>query len=514
MKNLVRPTLIITFFAFLGLILGFLTQVVVAAQFGAGLEMDAFLASQTLPAYLHPALMGALAFGFIPVFVEHLTTGRAAEAWRAAGGVVALALAATGALALLGSIFAGQLIDLTAPGLAPAGRRLAAEMMWINWVWLVFNGLASLLTGLHQDQGRFGWQALVPALGALLRLGLVIFLCPRLGVAGLALATTGSVVLQSILLWAGVPQLRQLSLNLDWRQPAVQQVLRLFWPLALANLLMRWDPLVERYLASGLGEGVIARLGYASRLNALFIVLASAGISTVVFPKLAQDYAAEGRAGLRRGLSLGLRMMWLATAPLAALSAALAQPLVQAALQRGEFRPDDTLAVAGLLQIYLLAALGACLVTITGRGFYALQDTRTPALVGAFEALFYAAYAYGLSRWLGAAGIALAFVFYNDLTIVWQALVLRYRLGRGGGGAVVRSFLKTGAAAALGGLAAWGAAQAFSNPWLQLGLGGVVGLAACLLVLLALRSDETVQLLAVVRANLGKYIKGFTPDEH
>jgi putative peptidoglycan lipid II flippase len=506
MKKLLRPTLIITFFTLLGLLLGFLTQMVIAAQFGAGSEMDAFLASTTLPNYLHLVLMVALGFGFLPVFVELVATGRVEEAWHTAGGVITLALVLTAVLALAGSLWSGALIDLSAPGLTLEARQLAAEMMWINWIWLVCNGLAHLLTGLHQAQGRFGWPAVAPLLGTLLRLLLVIWLCPRLGAAGLAWATAGSVALQAGLLWAAIPEVRLLKLNLDWGQPGVMRVLRLFLPLALANLLVRWDPLVERYLASGLGEGAIARLGYANRLNALFVALASSGIATVAFPTLAQDYAVEGASGLRRGLSAGLRTMWLAVAPLAALGVGLALPLVQVTLQRGVFTLDDSQAVAWLLQIYLISAPGACLAAITGRSFYTLQDTRTPALVGVVGALLYGAYAWVLARWLGAPGIALAYVLYNDLDVVCQVWVLRRRMGGSGGEAVVISFIKTGLAAGLGGLAAWGASQWTQMPLLQLGLGGCCGLAVCLLTLVVLRSNEAAQLWNTLRPEWSRMI--------
>src|SRR5712692_5019479 len=82
MKHLVRPTLIVTMFAITGQAVGFVTQVVIAAAFGARADMDAFLAANTLPMYLTTVLLSSLGFVFIPVFVDYVSGGDDREAWK------------------------------------------------------------------------------------------------------------------------------------------------------------------------------------------------------------------------------------------------------------------------------------------------------------------------------------------------------------------------------------------------------------------------------------------------
>ncbi len=127
---------------------------------------------------------------------------------------------------------------------------------------------------------------------------------------------------------------------------------------------------------------------------------------------------------------------------------------------------------------------------MTGRTFYALKQTRTVAVIGVFEALAYVVYTPLLGHWLGAGGLALAYVVYFNASLVWQVLLLRHRTGRTGGSGIAIAFARTGAAALVGGAAAWAITLVAGNPFVQLLGGGVVGLGAYLAGLVGLRSAD------------------------
>jgi len=372
MKGFLRPTLVVTFFTLGGQAVGFVTQVVIAASFGARSDMDAFLAANTLPQYVIAVLLTALSFVFIPVFVDYLSTGQEDEAWRVAIGVTTLCILTLGVIAITGVIFAFPLLRLTMPGLSSPSLQLAVQVAIITWPTVVATGIVSLLASIYQAQGRFGRPAVVPVIGGTVNLGLVLLLVRPLGVVGLAIASLLSICLQAVLLFPFIFGPSRYRPALNWNHPGVRQVLHLLWPLVLSGLFIRATPIVDRYLASGLGEGAISHLGYAFKLLGLLATLISTGLTMVLFPRMAANIAESDVTGLRRTVSQGLRIMWLAIAPVTCIGAALALPVTTILLQRGEFRPTDTRAVASLLQIYLLSLAGMCLGSITGRSMYAL----------------------------------------------------------------------------------------------------------------------------------------------
>ena len=458
-----------------GQLVGLLTQVVIAGIFGARADMDAFLAASTLPQYVIAVLLGALAVVFVPVFIEYDGSGRSREAWRVASSVVTATAILLTAVAIAGVLLAEPLIRVTTPGLSPGSLALAARVARIMWPGIAASGIVVLLIGVHHAKGRFTWAALVPVLGAGLNLALVFALVRRWGVLGLAFAAVVATVVQAALLLWGVAGRDRIRFALDWRQPGVGQVVSLLWPLAFSGLLTRYTQLVDRYLASGLAEGAIAHLAYAFRLVALVSLFLSTGIATVVFPRMALNSAVQDADALRRTLSLGLRVMWLGVAPAIAIGVALSYPMIAALIERGAFLSSDTAAVSSLWRIYLVSMAAGCLGSVTGRAFYALKQTRTIAALGVVEALAYAAYAPWLAVRFGAAGVAAAYVFYLSLSIGWQLPLLRWRLGRRGGTLLCSSFVRTGAAALLGGVAAGSTASLFDGAWTQLVVGGGVG---------------------------------------
>jgi putative peptidoglycan lipid II flippase len=475
-KKIYLSVFVVSLFTFAGLIVSFFTQMVTAALFGAKAGMDAYLAASAVPQYVISVLIGSLGFVFIPVFVDYLSTGHEDEAWQLASSLINLTFLILGTMVALGILFPGAILGLTAPGLPDATHRLAAQIAMITWPAVLATSMITLLTGIYQSQSRFGWPAAVPVIGAIINLGLIIILANRLGIIGLAIATTLGLVLQVVLLLPLALKKGRYRLMLNWRHPALWQVLRLLLPLVLANFVSRSTPLVERFLASGMPEGSISHLGYAFKIFSILIMLISNGITVVIFPRMAVDMAGVGLSSLRRTMSAGLRLMWLAIAPVMTIGIALALSIVSVVFRHGQFKAADAVAVTGLLQIYLLALAPACLGNVTGRGFYVLKDTRTMAVLSSIESVAYVVYTAILARYLGAIGVVLGYVLLFNGSLLWQVLILRHKTGKAGGRTVLSSFTRTGLAALLGGATAWGVMRFTSNIWIQSVLGGVAGL--------------------------------------
>jgi len=490
MRSIAGSVLVVTLLTLAGQVLAFATQMMMAAFFGAGAGMDAFLAANAIPQYVIAVVLGSLSVVFVPVFIEYLKTGREDEAWLVASSIINLTLLGLGVLVIAGVLFPEVILGATAPGLIKGVRLQAVQVAVITWPSVLATGVISLLTGIYQSQARFGWPAAVPVIGAFVNLSMIFILTQRFGIIGLAIANTVGILLQAGLLLPLAFKRGCYRLTLNWRHPGVGKVLRLLLPLVIANVVAKSIPVIDRFFASKMEEGSISHLGYAFRIFSVLSVLISTGIATVVFPRMATNVASTEISNLRRTISGSMRVMWLAIAPVMAISRALALPLIMVLFRRGQFSLDDAIVVSGLMQIYLLALPAACLATVTGRSFYELKDTRTVAILGSLESLAYVLYAWVLSQRFGVMGVAFAFVLYFNISLLWQALVMRYKVGQVGGRTVINSFVRTGLAAILGGAAAWSVTVLMPNVWLQLVLGAVSGLSVYFLGLWFLQTSE------------------------
>jgi len=466
------------------------SQSVVAKLFGAGSAMDAYLAANTLPQYVVAVLLGALGVVFVPVFLEFDASGRADEAWTVASAVVTMTATGLILFAVAGVALAEPLLRLTTPGLSEPTLRLAARIARVTWPSMAAAGITGLLTGMYHAKGRFGWPAVIPVMGAALNLALVVVFA-QAGVIAVAVAGACSVVMQTVALAWGLAGRRRLHASFRWMQPGVAHVVWLMWPLALSNIVIRYTPVVDRYLASSLPEGAISHLGYAFRLATFATSFLSVGISTVVYPILIRNIAANDVDGARRTLSLALRVMWLGVAPVIAIGIAVARPCVALLLERGAFQMSDSAAVAALWRIYLISLAGACLGAVTGRAFYALKATRVIAVMGVIESAGYAVYTAVLAHQFGAEGVAAGYVLLFTGSLVWHLPLLRWHLGRRGGWGLAASFARTGLFALLAGLGAVVAISFVQSAGAQLVFGGAVGLTVYALFLALSRGSET-----------------------
>lgn len=483
--RLPRQAAIITLLMVAGQAVGLATQVVIAGTFGAGADIDAFLAASTLPQYIVAVLLGALGAVFVPVFLDYQASDDPSEAWRLASAIVTWSAVLLGALALGGLIWAEPLLRITTPGLSAHSLAMAVRVARVTWPTIAASGVIGLVTGICHAHGRFTWPALVPTLGAVLNLALVVVLAPIWGVTGVAVAGTIGLFTQAVFLLRDVAGRGRLVASLEWRHPGLARIASLLWPLVLSALLIRYTPIVDRYVASGFHEGAIAHLGYAFRLVGYLALFLSSGIASVVFPRMALDVAVQDLGGVRRTLSLAMRVMWLGVAPVIGTGIVLGHPFIVVLLERGAFRAADAADVSTLWQIYLLSLFGSCLGGVTGRAFYALKATRLIAVMGVVEAVGYAVYTPILARHLGVAGVAMGYVLYFSVSIAWHIPVLLWKLGREGGAELTLSFARTTAAALVAASAAYGSAALATAPWLSLAVGSAAGglaYVACLAV--------------------------------
>jgi putative peptidoglycan lipid II flippase len=489
MKGAFRSAFIITAFTFASQFVLFISQIIVAALFGSSYEMDAFLAANTLPQYVIIVLIGSLGFLFVPVYIDCKMLGDEKQAHQLAVSIFNNCLLVLGVITVFGIVFAEPLLKLSAPGLSNKSLEIGVKVAIITWPTLLATGAFNILTSIFQAEKKFVWPAAVPLIGAIINLVLLLALGQIMDVVCLAIAATASVIIQVVLLLK-IFSSRKYFFALNWKNENVQRIFKLALPLILVAFLTKFTPLIERFLASGLNEGSISHLNYAFKIAVGFTMLISIGGSTVIFPKMASEASNNDLDGLRATISLGLRIMWLIIAPVVTIGFSLSLPMVSVIFERGEFTAADSIVVADIFKIYLVALMPMCLGNITGKGFYVLKDTKTLAIFGSLEAFAYAIYTVYLTRWLGVVGIAIGYVIFFNLSLLWQLAILNIKTGRNSGLTTIRSFFKTLLAASVGGVLNYLLTFFFSNNIILLLVGGVFGLLIYIGALYVMGSSE------------------------
>jgi len=486
-------------------LLGLLREIVAAALFGASNEKAAYVIGYYLPFFFQRLLLGGtLSIVFIPTITEYLTRGERAETERVTATLFNLILLLGAAMVLLGEVLAPLLVRLAAPGFAAQGLiPLAIELTRIIFIAMFFLALAVYATGFLQAHQHFTVPALAPLLFNLVIIGGTLWLGPRIGITGLAIAWVGGTAAQFAMQW---PAMRRAGFRyrplLNLRHPAVRKFVRLAVPAMLGLAVLEVNAYISRFFASflppGPGVNAVAVLDYAYEVMQAPVGIIAVSIATAVFPTLARQAAEQDSAGLRATTAFGLRMVLVLTLPVLALVLALADPLVRLLFQRGEFTSGATAAVAAALRGYTLGLGAVAAYYIITRAFYALQDMATPVKVGGGMILFNAVLAFLLMRPLGATGIALATSIVNVTNAALLLWLLRRRLGTFEGRRTFVTGARASAAAVLAGLAAAGV-SVYAAGWfgpdtlstaLLLVVAAGLGMGIYLLASWALRVEE------------------------
>jgi putative peptidoglycan lipid II flippase len=407
-RGLLKPTLQITFFSVLGILVNFVTQIIIAAKFGATMERDAYFAAVVIPGYISAVLLGALTLTFVPVFIEYETKKSKAEAWIVASIFANLTFLVLFAISCIGFIFANQLISVTAPGFKSEELLLTAGLLRIILPSIIFSGLSSLLSSIYYSEHHFLRPAIVSIVNTILMLLFVGLFSDYLGIRSLALGYLVGTVASFLILVPIFFKSGRYHFQFNFRNAGVVQIIRVMSPLVFAGLFYRATTVIERMIASTLPTGSISYLGYANRISVILGGIATLGISTTIFPVMARSWAENDLDKVREYFAKGVRIIMLVTFPMVMVFIVLGEPIIQVVFERGTFDHKATIAVSNALLILMVVLIASGIGGITAKGFYISQKTRLVAILSVIDMVVYLIMAYFLSRIFSYLGLAMA----------------------------------------------------------------------------------------------------------
>jgi putative peptidoglycan lipid II flippase len=385
-------------------VVGVVRQRVFAYFLGNSDAMDAFNAAFRIPNFLQNVFgEGALSASFIPVYAKLLAgadeegadrVAREEEADRVAWSVFTLLALVVSVLVLAGVLSTPLLINAIAPGFGGEKRALTEQLVRIFFPGAGLLVLSAWCLGVLNSHRRFFLSYTAPVvwnltlIAALAWAGWPTRAVPLtdLGVWGrvAAFAAWGSVVGSALQFAVQLPTvltlLRRVRPALGVGNVHVLTVLRNFVPVFVSRGVVQISAFVDAWLASWLGTGAVAALGYAQSLYTLPVSLFGISVSAAELPEMSsatgeQTVIAEK---LRARLDAGLRQIAVFIVPSSMGFLALGDVMAGALYQNGKFGRSDTVYVWAILAGSAVGLLASTLGRLYASTYYALHDTRTP----------------------------------------------------------------------------------------------------------------------------------------
>jgi putative peptidoglycan lipid II flippase len=508
LPHIVRNVLVVAVSFGLAAVAGLVRNMVIAAQFGIGADLDAYYAAFKLPDLLFTIVAGgALATAFIPVFADFLADEDRTGAWRLASAITNIVFIAVTASAVIAGLFAPWLVRVViAPGFTPAEQAQTVQVMRIVLVSTVIFGVSAVQGSVLNGFKHF----LLPALGAALYpIGITLgalFLAPSMGIAGLAV---GAVIGSFFHLLVKVPGL--IYYGFRWwpvldlrgvRSLPVRRVFVLMVPRILDLFVFQFSLVLTTNLASRLGAGSVSALEWGWDAMQLPETIIGTAFGLVAFPTLAELAARHDLGRLRSTLAETVRSVVALTVPAAVGLILLGQPLLSFLYERGQFDAAAVDAVYATLRFFALGLVGHSVLELAARAFFAQQDTVTPLIVAVVTAILAIGLGIVLMGPLGAGGLALGNSIAITVEVLLLMAILRKRWGGVEGGQILRSLLRVLLASTVMGMAVAAvlmlAQEGGYGAFVQLLAGGLVGVVAYIVAGLLLGVQELRRLPAAL----------------
>ena len=465
-------------------VLGLLREIVFARFFGAGFLYDAYLVAFRIPNVLRDLFAeGALSAAFVKVFTDYQINKSEAEAWKLASLVLNALAVVLSVVTIIGILFSSQFIHLIAKDFSPAQAALATTLTQIMFPFILLVALAAVAMGVLNTKGIFGIPASASTVfniaSIIFGLGLAYWLSggswivpknpqeiPEMpaqwAMIGMAIGTLIGGAAQFLM---QLPSLFRVGFRftpqLSFSDAGVKKVMRLMAPAILGTSAVQINVLINTFFVSGIVGGV-SWLGYAFRLMQFPIGLFGVAIGTASIPVLSR-MASEGKFGdFRKTLSSSLNLVFLMTLPSACGLIILGEPIIRLLYSRGAFHESDVPMTAYALAGYSIGLTGYAAIKILSPAFYALDDAKTPMIIAVCSIVVNALASYLFRNWLsnfgvspeypngfGHVGVALATSSVALVNFFALALMMRKRIGRIDGKAIISAFLRIAAASAV-----------------------------------------------------------------
>jgi putative peptidoglycan lipid II flippase len=482
---------------------GLVRESVAAAVLGSGAVYSAFTVAFNLPNLIRAIVAdNAISAAFVPVFLELRERGEEEEAWRVAGMVIWTTAVVLGAISALFMLLAPLLVPVLMVGTSNVSSDLVVSLT--RWLFpiVVLMGLTGVVTGILNSQRIFGVPAFAPVVWNLVIIAALFGFARHGSLQHRAHAyAIGILVATLVQFLIPLPLLRGsgggLAFRLGFGNEHVRRVLRLMIPVSLGLGLINVNLTLDTVIATHHSDSAAGDLGFAFRLFMLPQGLFSVAVSTVLFPELARAAGGRDLVEVSRIVARGVRAIVFLLLPAAAVSIALASPLVRLLYQHGQFDAGDTRRVAATLVTFSLGLVANGLSLLLTRAFFSLQEPRVPTQVAVINLALNLVLDLALLRF-GAAGIALATAVVTSFNAVALAVLLRRRVGLLHGREVARASLLTVIATAYCAAAALGVwypldrllGHSIAAQIASLGSGLAAGAAAYLAAARFLRLEE------------------------
>lgn len=510
MSKVAKTTIGLMIVTMLSKVLGFGREVVLSYVYGATAQADAYITAMSIPTVMFSSVGTALATTFIPLYYEVNNIEGEEKSLKFANNIFNIVIMISVFIAIIGFIFATPLVKIFAIDFNGEKLRLAVILTKIMILGIVFIGLSNIMTSWLQINGNF----IIPGMiGIPFNILIIasIFISRDRNILILGIGTLLAIASQFLFqLPFSYKQGYRYKLFIDLSDKYLKRMIWLILPVFIGVGVNQINTIIDRSLASTLGDGVILVLNNANRLNGFVVGLFIATLGAVIYPILSKLSSEGDKEQFVKSVSMSVNSVILLVIPISVGAIVLAEPVVRLVFERGKFDANATSMTAIALAFYSIGMVSFGLRDILGKVFYSLKDTKTPMINGAITMGLNIILNIILVKVMGYSGLAFATSISAIICIFLLFKSLKNKIGYFGQDKIAKTTIKSLLASIIMGVVT---KIAYSNLNILLGSGFIkeavsllvsigTGVIVYVIVVIVLQVDEISLMMNIIKTKV------------
>ncbi|MEO1391494.1 MAG: murein biosynthesis integral membrane protein MurJ [Cyanobacteria bacterium J06634_5] len=511
-------------------VFGLLRETAIAAAFGTGPVTDAYGISYVIPGFLL-ILLGGINGPFHSAIVSAVSKRKKEDIAPIVETVTTVVGIGLVMVSIGMFIFAEPIIDLLGRGflatdVGEVSRQIAITQLRIMAPITVFACFIGIGFGTLNADDQYWLPSISPLLSSsAVIVGLGIFWLLTGGdISNPSNVMLGGMVLAcgslfgAILQWlVQVPALwksglGRLKLRFNVNDPGVRDVLKVLGPATFSSGTMQINVYTDLFFAAFV-PGTLAALGFANLLVQTPLGIVSNIILVPFFPIFARLADPSNWTELKQRIRQSLVLVALTMLPMSALIITLANPIVTVVYKRGNFDEDAVRLVTLILIAYGAGMFVYLARDVMVRVFYALGDGQTPFRISLVNIAVNAVLDYIFFNWMGPAGLVVATIGVNIVSLVAMTVLLDRKIGGLPVADWARTIVTLTAASVVSGVSCWLTlggltsligADGFLVNLILMSVAGAIGAVTFALLTVVLGIPEAGMLADRIRQKLGR----------
>lgn len=442
MNKLVNATIIVIITTLLSKILGFVRELILAFAYGTSIYTDAYLTAMNIPSVIFLAIGTALSTTYIPLYYQ-AEEEQKGNGDKFCSNIINLVSILSIILSILGIFFTKPIVKIFAIGFEGEVLGLTIHFTRILMLGILFMSLNNIMIAMLQSKGNFKIPGLIGIpYNIIIIFSILLSMKTQIEVMiwGTLIATITQVLFQLPFVIKGG---YKYEAYVDINEKYIQKMIVLIGPVFIGVFANQLNVIIDKTLASQLGEGILSALNYANKLNLFVIGIFISSLSVVIYPTLSKLSLRQDNDGFRRSIEKSMNMVSILIIPITMGAIVLSKPIVKMLFERGQFDSTATEITSLSLICYSIGLLGIGFNDLLKRIFYSLKDTKTPMINSVISIIFNIILNIILVKFMGYIGLPLATSVSCIITTILLFISLNKKVGYFGQKEILKTMLKS-----------------------------------------------------------------------